>query len=90
MTCLSFSRSSKHPKNQPVSVHAVPAGRSRRTGLMVAAYRILDQGWTNDEALAEIPNFHFNSIHTGIHGSLLKGWTRCDAQETGRHGRAED
>ncbi len=68
---LKFLKIVEDPKNQPVFVHCQRG--ADRTGLMVAAYRILDQGWTNDEALAEIPNFHFNSIHTGIH-SLLKGF----------------
>jgi protein-tyrosine phosphatase len=34
-----------------------------RTGMMIAAYRISEQGWSADEALREMRAFGFNSFH---------------------------
>ena len=34
-----------------------------RTGMMVAAYRMADQGWTADEAMTEMKSFGFTRAH---------------------------
>jgi len=48
--------------NQPVYVHCQHG--SDRTGLMVAMYRIAIQGWSKDEAIAEMTrgDFGFHSV----------------------------
>ena len=43
------------PANQPVLIHC-EHGRSR-TGVIIAAYRILAQGWTYEQALGEAARF---------------------------------
>lgn len=47
---------------KPVLIHCQHG--ADRTGLMVAMYRIVEQGWTNEEALNELKNggFGFHSI----------------------------
>jgi len=50
-----FIRIVTDPQNQPVFVHC-EAG-SRRTGVMVAAYRILVDGWSVDRAISEYRRF---------------------------------
>jgi protein tyrosine phosphatase (PTP) superfamily phosphohydrolase (DUF442 family) len=37
-----------------------------RTGMMVAAYRIAEQGWTAEEAMKEMKAFGFNRFHKTI------------------------
>jgi tyrosine-protein phosphatase SIW14 len=34
-----------------------------RTGMMIAAYRMADEGWTADEAMHEMQRFGFSSAH---------------------------
>jgi protein tyrosine phosphatase (PTP) superfamily phosphohydrolase (DUF442 family) len=34
-----------------------------RTGMMIAAYRMADEGWTADEAMREMQKFGFNRAH---------------------------
>jgi protein-tyrosine phosphatase len=34
-----------------------------RTGMMVAAYRMADEGWTAEEAMREMQKFGFNRAH---------------------------
>lgn len=41
-----------------------------RTGMMVAAYRIADEGWTADEAMNEMRSFGFTRAHHFICPSL--------------------
>ena len=54
----------RDPANQPVFVHCQHG--ADRTGTMVAAYRIVEQGWTSEEAAAELPNFGYHPIWTEI------------------------
>ncbi len=52
------------PKNQPVFVHCQHG--ADRTGAMVAAYRIVEEGWSNDEAAAELPSFNYHPVWTEV------------------------
>jgi tyrosine-protein phosphatase SIW14 len=45
------------PANQPVYVHCV--GGRHRTGVMTAVYRMSDDGWTADQAFAEMKKYQF-------------------------------
>ncbi|NUP08121.1 MAG: protein-tyrosine-phosphatase [Polyangiaceae bacterium] len=52
------------PKNQPVFVHCEHG--ADRTGTVVAAYRMVEQGWTNEEAAAELQAFGYHPIWAEI------------------------
>lgn len=56
------------PKNQPVFVHCREG--VDRTGMMVAVYRIMVQGWSNEAALAEMKQMGFNRINMRIEGYI--------------------
>jgi len=47
------------PANQPVYVHCV--GGRHRTGVMTAAYRMSEDGWTADRAFKEMKDFKFGA-----------------------------
>jgi tyrosine-protein phosphatase SIW14 len=47
------------PANQPVYVHCM--GGRHRTGVMTAAYRMTQQGWSADQAFAEMKQFKFGA-----------------------------
>lgn len=47
------------PANQPVYVHC--QGGRHRTGVMTAAYRMTDDGWTADQAFAEMKQYKFGA-----------------------------
>ena len=47
------------PANQPVYVHCV--GGRHRTGVMTAGYRITHDGWTADQAFAEMKQYKFGA-----------------------------
>jgi len=55
-----FLKIVENPDNWPVFVHC-ELGRDR-AGYMVAAYRIIVQDWTADDAIHEMFDFHFNTI----------------------------
>ena len=61
---LNFLKIVENPKNRPVFVHCQHG--ADRTGSMVAAYRIVEQGWTADEAIAEIRAFGYHGIFRDI------------------------
>lgn len=65
-----FLKVVRDPKNQPVFVHCQQG--ADRTGLLVAAYRIADQGLTPKEAAKELEVFGYNTIWTGIYSTLQK------------------
>ena len=48
------------PANQPIFVHCQHG--ADRTGFMVAAYRVLRQGWDCGSAVAELHTFGFHRI----------------------------
>jgi protein tyrosine/serine phosphatase len=52
------------PQNQPVFVHCQHG--SDRTGTLVAAYRIVEQGWTREDAASELPNFGYHPIWSEV------------------------
>lgn len=56
------------PANQPVFVHCQQG--ADRTGLCVAVYRVMEQGWTADEAAAELSAFGHNEIWCNVRASL--------------------
>ncbi len=45
------------PAQQPVYVHCV--GGKHRTGVMTAAYRMVEGHWTADQAFKEMKDYHF-------------------------------
>jgi protein tyrosine/serine phosphatase len=47
------------PARQPVYVHCV--GGRHRTGVMTAAYRMTDEGWSGDKAFAEMKQFKYGA-----------------------------
>ena len=47
------------PANQPVYVHCV--GGRHRTGVMTAAYRMTHDGWSSDQAFAEMKRYRFGA-----------------------------
>ena len=52
------------PENRPVFVHCEHG--ADRTGMMIAAYRVVAQGWSPEDAAVELPRFGFHPIWTGI------------------------
>jgi tyrosine-protein phosphatase SIW14 len=47
------------PANQPVYVHC--QGGRHRTGVMTAVYRMTEDGWTADQAFAEMKRYNFGA-----------------------------
>lgn len=56
------------PANQPVFIHCHLG--SDRTGFAVAAYRMIEQGWSYDDATAEMDHFKFNHLFQSIRKHL--------------------
>jgi protein tyrosine/serine phosphatase len=54
-----FMKIVNDPANQPVYVHCV--GGKHRTGVMTAAYRMTNEGWTSDKAFSEMKRFKFGA-----------------------------
>jgi len=54
-----FMRIVNDPANQPVYVHCV--GGRHRTGVMTAAYRMSQDGWSADRAFKEMKQFKFGA-----------------------------
>jgi tyrosine-protein phosphatase SIW14 len=65
---IEFLKIVSEPANQPVFVHCLHG--ADRTGMMIASYRIVEQGWTCEQAIAEIPNFGFHEIFSTIKSHL--------------------
>ncbi len=55
----SFLQLVNDPANQPVFVHC--AGGRHRTGVMTAAYRMAEEGWTADRAFKEMKQYRFGA-----------------------------
>jgi protein tyrosine phosphatase (PTP) superfamily phosphohydrolase (DUF442 family) len=60
----------RDPANQPVFVHCQHG--ADRTGMMVASYRVVEQGWTTEQATEELPRFGFHEVWDGIREFLAK------------------
>lgn len=54
-----FLRIVNDPRSQPVYVHCV--GGRHRTGVMTAVYRMSNDGWTADQAFAEMKHYKFGA-----------------------------
>jgi protein tyrosine/serine phosphatase len=52
------------PENRPVFVHCQHG--ADRTGTVVAAYRIVEEGWSREEAASELPRFGYHPIWTEV------------------------
>jgi tyrosine-protein phosphatase SIW14 len=65
-----FIKIVRDEKNQPVFVHCQHG--SDRTGMMVASYRILEQGWTPAEAASEVYNFGYHRLFRDIRSFMLE------------------
>jgi protein tyrosine phosphatase (PTP) superfamily phosphohydrolase (DUF442 family) len=61
---IKFLKVIKDPNNHPVFVHCLHG--ADRTGMMVASYRIMEQGWPVDEAAKETHNFGFHKVFGDI------------------------
>jgi len=57
---VSFFRVIQDPKNWPVFLHCWKG--DDRAGFYVAAYRIVIDGWSRDDAIREMFQFHYNPI----------------------------
>jgi tyrosine-protein phosphatase SIW14 len=57
---VAFLKVVRDRENWPVFVHC--AKGQDRTGYCVASYRIVEQGWTPDDAIREMYEFRFNPI----------------------------
>jgi hypothetical protein len=61
---VQFLRLVREDQNRPAFVHD-EAG-SDRVGLYIAAFRIVEQGWSNHDALLELDRFHFSPYWTQV------------------------
>ena len=59
-----------NPRTRPVFIHC--AGGKDRTGFSVAAYHIVFEDWTPDEAIAQMFDYRFNRIWFGNPDFLRK------------------
>lgn len=78
-----FLRVVRNPDYQPVLVHCT-AG-SDRTGVVVAIYRVLEQGWPVEQAAAELPRFGFHDVWVPTLEYLREAdWARISALAASR------
>lgn len=61
---VKFLQIMRDPNNHPVFIHCQHG--ADRTGMMTAVYRIMHQGWKNEDAAKELHNFGFHTIWTDI------------------------
>lgn len=61
---IKFLKVATNPNNGIMFIHCQHG--SDRTGMMIATYRMLVQGWTRDEAMEELPRFGFHEIYRSI------------------------
>jgi tyrosine-protein phosphatase SIW14 len=80
---VAFLEVAQDPARAPVYVHCAQ-GRDR-TGYCIAAWRMVVEGWSADEAIAEMEAFHFNSLWR-----RNKDWLRDLDVERIRKRMAED
>jgi protein tyrosine/serine phosphatase len=73
------------PANWPVYVHC--KGGRHRTGGMTAVYRITHDGWTADQAYAEMESYDFNNTIFGGPGAQKKYVYSFYDRYKGAHGQ---
>jgi protein tyrosine phosphatase (PTP) superfamily phosphohydrolase (DUF442 family) len=61
---VTFLKIVEAPENQPVFVHCQHG--ADRTGYVVAVYRIVEQGWSAEDAVAEMRTFAFHPVWVDI------------------------
>ena len=79
---LAFLKIVEDPANHPVFVHCMHG--ADRTGWVVAVYRVIEQGWSVDDAWLEMQNFGHHEIFKQIPRYLRKmapAKTRKQARE---------
>lgn len=59
-----FLKVVRDPANRPVFVHCLHG--SDRTGAIIGSYRMIEQGWSSDEAVAELSGFGFHSMFGNV------------------------
>jgi len=67
---LSFLKIMQNSTNWPVFVHCTFG--SDRTGMMVASYRMVEEGWNTKETFQEMDQFGFHPIFISIKKLLLE------------------
>jgi protein tyrosine/serine phosphatase len=83
-----FLRLVADPARRPVLVHC--AQGSVRTGVMVAAYRIVVQGWSYSRAIDEAKSFHFDPAKYKEYDGFLRDLASRPAAPPERHGKPAD
>ncbi len=76
------------PAQQPVYVHC--QGGRHRTGVMTAVYRMRQDGWTADEAYAEMKRFRFEGFpgHPTLKNFVFDYYTQLARAKVDRRERA--
>ncbi len=66
------------PANQPVYVHCM--GGRHRTGVMTAAYRMTEEGWTAEKAFAEMKQYKFGAdfLHPALKSFVFSFYANLD------------
>jgi len=66
------------PANQPVYVHCM--GGRHRTGVMTAAYRMTQEGWTADQSFSEMKQYKFGAdfLHPALKSFVYSFYARLD------------
>ena len=82
---IKFLKIVHDPANQPVFVHCQHG--ADRTGMMAAAYRIVEQGWKPEDAARELPNFGFHTIFPQV-PAYVKALASGDMKEKVEHAPA--
>jgi len=67
---VKFLKIIQNKDNHPVFVHCQHG--ADRTGMMVAIYRMMEQGWSVDESRTEVENFGFHKIWKDIQKYLKR------------------
>ncbi len=72
----------KDPNNQPIYVHCV--GGKHRTGVMTAAYRMTEEGWSAEKAFQEMKKYKFGAdfLHPEFKKFVYSYYTQLAAAKT--------
>ena len=77
---VQFLKIVRNPSNQPVLLHCKHG--SDRTGMMTAIYRIVEQGWSKEDAIAEMTQGGFG--YHPIWSNLIRYIERMDVADIKR------